>query len=297
MPLLYFYNKNQNVSTSLVLLALNLTAEITASLRLHHHRGIDRGKVNDHTHFFAMTSLSVQFECLSEKTTIIREVKLPPVTSVLQIKQYLEDKHNVPVCMQTLRHRSVVLNEDTSIRSLRLRAGDELHVSYYAAAECEALLSVIKWLETTLSIVRDKKDPDDYPLHPLDDLSNMFQPWRTPAKLANVEYFIAKGGLRCLMELYGSLLEHKWENMSNLWRYLEKSIIISLWDMSLEVSHRQLIVKEGGLRMCLASLTRVPVPANKPLLEIPCLKVVSFPDMFDPMLCNLISNVIGVLNG
>ena len=222
--------------------------------------------------FETCPSLSVHFECLSEKTTIIREVTLPPaVTTVLQIKQHLEDEYNVPVCMQTVRYGSVVLNEDTSIKSLRLRAGDELHMSYYATAECKKLLSVLRWLEATLSNVRgnvrDERNQEPYGYyHPLDRLADLFMP---SAELANKDYFIAQGGLKLLMELYGCLLKYEWENMADQWRYLEDRILLALRRLSrYTLSHGQLILKEDGLRMCLATLTRVSISTARRDLAI-----------------------------
>ena len=237
-------------------------------------------------------ALSVQFECLSEKTTIIREVKLPPVTSVLQIKQYLEDKHNVPVCMQTLRHRSVVLNEDTSIRSLRLRAGDELHVSYYAAAECEEVRSVIKRLES-LDKFCEFEENDTIPQY-MDDrvlefLSfDLFFPWVSPVKRANKQFFIANGGLSVLMELYRITLRHTWVKLPLELKVFELDLLSALWNLSETIPFRHAILKEDGLAMCMKSLVRVEVDGSNQLV-VPNLG----DDEEDHMItCRLISNTI-----
>ena len=241
-------------------------------------------------------ALSIHFECLSEKTTIIREVKLPPVTSVLQIKQYLEDKHNVPVCMQTLRHRSVVLNEDTSIRSLRLRAGDELHVSYYAAAECEEVRSVIKWVQAILRFLTDGEYPADIddtdPV--LEHLSfELFLPWESSVKRANKQFFIVNGGLGFLVQLHEHFLHYEWCELREPLKLLESDVLSVLWNLSDTFPFRHAIIRLGGLKNCIMSLLRVAVHPDKPLEDTSAPEETRY--LFNIVLHSTIQRAIGLL--
>lgn len=213
--------------------------------------------------------LSVHFECQSDKQTTIREVDLSPVTSVLGIKEYFEEKFNIPVCMQTLYHSSVVLRDDTSVASLRLRDGDTLHVSYHATAECEQLHHVIHWLETLASSFKEGDLPNASVLRNdqmLEQLAfDFFSPWNAPEKYANKQFFITNGGLKLLMQVYSNLLKYQWNDLPEDCKNLEPDILTSLGYLAIDIPFRHAILKESGLKMCLMSLLRVPVHADEPL--------------------------------
>ena len=215
-------------------------------------------------------SVSVRFECLSEKKTISKEVELPPVSSVQQIKEYFEEKYDIPVCLQTIRHNSVVLKQDTPVASLRLRHGDEFHLTYYAAAECQAVSGVIEWLEQLNNYFEESSIPYSFlDQRPLEDLSfELFSPWESATKRANKYFFIVNGGLRVLMRLCKVTLRFEWTNSDAAIKILESDMLSALWNLSEAVLFRHAILEEGGLSMCIESLLRVSVNGSEPL-EVP----------------------------
>ena len=213
------------------------------------------------------TSLLVRFECLSAKTITTNEIELPPVSTVQQIKEYFEEKHDIPVCLQTIRHSSVVLKQDTSVSSLRLRDGDEFHLTYYATAECQAVSGVIQWLEELNQYFEERNIPFYFlDRRVLRDLSfDLFFPWESAIKRANRHFFIVKGGLKVLMQLYKVILRPEWMKIDPAIKILEFDMLSALWNLSEAVLFRHAILEQDGLSMCIQSLLRMPVDGSEPL--------------------------------
>ena len=224
-----------------------------------------------------------------------REVELPSVTTVLGFKEHLEEKFNVPVCMQTLHHASATLRDDTSIASLRLRNGDKFVLSYYAAAECEETRRVIKWLETLASSFREGEVP--YVDFGSDEQrilgTELFFPYQKPTKIANKQLFVANGGLGVLMQVYGNLTKCNWESMSGESRFLESNVLSALLPLSNTLAYQPAILKEGGVKMCLTSLLRVPIYSDKPVRDISAPKDQQI--IFNLLLQESIKLALGVL--
>ena len=145
----------------------------------------------------------------SAKIITFSEVELPPVSSVQQIKEYLEEKYDIPVCLQTLRYSSVVLKQDTSVASLRLRHGDELQVSYYAKAECQEMRRVMRWLEAFVNcVVHGREFPQD-----VDE---------------EVDLLLGQHQVSTI-QLHKYLLTHQWEQ--TLLKIMEAQVLQVLWHL------------------------------------------------------------------
>ena len=241
----------------------------------------------------ATTTLSVSFECLSAKIITFSEVELPPVSSVQQIKEYLEEKYDIPVCLQTLRYSSVVLKQDTSVASLRLRHGDELQVSYYAKAECQEMRRVMRWLEAFVNcVVHGREFPQDVDeeVDLLESLSfELFLPWTTPVKLANKKVFVSNGGLNLTIQLHKYLLTHQWEQLPKLLKIMEAQVLQVLWHLCETLPFKQAVLNQGCLRSSIMSLLRVPILPNQPIIDT------STPDD-NFVVCETMKRAIGALS-
>ena len=234
------------------------------------------------------TSLLVRFECLSAKTITTNEIELPPVSTVQQIKEYFEEKHDIPVCLQTIRHRSVVLKQDTPVASLRLRHGDELHVSYYAKAECQEMRRVLRWLEAFVDctvhgrefpLALDKEEPV------LEYLAfDLFLPWDIPA---NKTVFISYGGLDLTIQLHKHLLSHQWDQLPRPLHLLEGQVLLVLWHLCETIPFKQAVLNGGCLSNSIMSLLRVPIISNQPIID-------ATNDNF--ALCKTMERAIGLLS-
>ena len=214
-----------------------------------------------------------------EKSSSLRELELPYDTRVvLDVKRYIENEFSIPVCVQTLRLASAVLRDDTPLSSLRLRSGDTLHVSYYAAAECEQLRYVIHWLERLVSSLREEGVPsrrnfserrrsavtgDNLLVH----LGRLFLPWGSPEKRANKLFFVQNGGLELMLQLFSLLLTQPWTEMPLQLKRIEYKLLSTLWNLCETYKIRHEVLRRGGLSMCLQSLLQVEVRSGEPIVD------------------------------
>ena len=244
------------------------------------------------------TTLSVHFECSSEKTATTKEVELPPgLPSVQQIKEYFEEKYDIPVCLQTLRRSSVVLKQDTPVASLCFRDGDELHVSYYAKAECQEMRRVMRWLEAFVNcVVHGGEFPQDLNKEErvLDNVGfELFMPWETPVKLANKKVFVSNGGLNLTIQLHNYLLSHQWDQLPGLLKAIENEVLLVLWHLCETLPFRHAILNGGCLRSSIMSLLRVPILPNQPIIDT---SATDFQEFYNSILSETIQRALGVIS-
>ena len=163
-----------------------------------------------------------------------------------------------------------LIQQDTSVASFRLRHGDELHVSYYAKAECQEMRRVLRWLEAFVDctvhgrdfpLALDKEEPV------LDDGFDLFSPWETPVKLANKKVFVYHGGRSLTIQLHRHLLSHQWEQLPGPLKLVEGQVLLVLWTLCETLPYRQAIYDEGCLSDAVKSLLRVPVLPGQPIID------------------------------
>ena len=178
---------------------------------------------------------------------------------------------DIPVCLQTLRRSSVVLKQDTLAASLSFREGDELHVSYYAKAECQEMRRVMRWLEAFVNcVVHGGEFPQDLNKEEevLEDMGfDLFTPWETPVKLANKQVFVSNGGLNLTIQLHNYLLNNQWEQLLGPLKVMERQVLLVWWHLCETLPFRHAILNGGCLRSSIMSLLRAPILPNQPIID------------------------------
>ena len=219
------------------------------------------------------------------------------MSSVQQIKEYFEEKYDIPVCLQTLRRSSVVLKQDTPVASLCFRDGDELHVSYYAKAECQEMRRVMRWLEAFVNcVVHGGEFPQDLNKEErvLDNVGfELFLPWETPVKLANKKVFVSNGGLNLTIQLHNYLLSHQWDQLPGLLKAIENEVLLVLWHLCETLPFRHAILNGGCLRSSIMSLLCVPILPNQPIIDT---SATDFQEFYNSILSETIQRALGVIS-
>ena len=96
----------------------------------------------------AVCTFELELMCSSTQSVETRALTLESFPeSVLDIKQHIEEEFNIPVYSQVIRYDSVVLKDSEDLRSLRIRTGDTLHVTFEAKAECADVREIKRWLD------------------------------------------------------------------------------------------------------------------------------------------------------
>ena len=208
--------------------------------------------------------------------------KLPPNACVLNLKQEIEDQFNIPVCVQSLVYESQCHSDAACLSALKMRSGDSLLVEYYSEGDCKEVIQVIHWMSLLLAVLKTENPSVDTGMSQgLEDLVMMgidagfiedlafeyFFPWLSPKKYVNKLHFVHNGGVDIILELYRLLLRNPWPRCVLKLKYIEYGILRILWNLSETFALRRLIVRHGGLQMCMKSLQRKVLEKGKPITD------------------------------
>jgi hypothetical protein len=161
------------------------------------------------------TVFHLQLNCTSRKSTDSKILSLSSFpSSTLELKQAIESRFSIPVCVQSVSYQLAPLSDEDSLLERRIRSGDTLSVSYLCEADCQLIREVIEWLKNVTAAIQIEHlteeggaNTDDifrtgcfeaeYPIL----LHKSFR-WLDPKCYANKLYFEAMGGLQAVIELY-----------------------------------------------------------------------------------------------
>ena len=202
------------------------------------------------------------------KTGLIEEgeIKLesPPHTQdILEVKKQVEKQFSIPVCVQTVSYNGYTLKNGIKLSDLRVRNGDMFHVEYLAKGDCTDLMKIISWLnELSNAMASGSSDLNDIAevgvqQHLLINLRTFFS-WDDPTSKSYVNklFFADSGGVGTILKVYELLLQKAWDQMSQLYKYLERWIIGSLWYFSQTVPLCRLLIQHNIIPMLTQSLLR-----------------------------------------
>ena len=157
----------------------------------------------------------LQLKCTSRKSTDSKILSLSSFpSSILELKQAIESRFSIPVCVQSVSYQLAPLSDSDSLLERRIRSGDTLSVSYLCEADCKLIREVIEWLKNVTATIQIEHlteeggtNTDDiikigffeseYPI-----LFHKSFRWLDPKCYANKLYFKAMGGLQAVIELY-----------------------------------------------------------------------------------------------
>ena len=236
--------------------------------------GCERGergtKVDGGQHEDCSFEAVLNLSCITSKqveTKTIKFVSFPK--DALDLKQKIEDEFSIPVCAQTLRYESTVISDSDDLRSICLRTGDTLHLTYRSKADCPEVQSVVRWLRSLLDLfqvhVPSLLDPlpsdGENALNTaiqqgfMEELrNNVFTPWGSNIKQMNKDYFISIGGLDTLVKLYSLLLAQDWHMCPTNVKHLELSFPVALYHIASTYRLRKVLIKYGCLELLMESL-------------------------------------------
>ena len=231
---------------------------------------------------FNLALYCTETQMIEYKPILIPPLSAPSATLVRDIKLRIETEHQIPTCVQTLLYESQTLVDDTDLRSLHIRSGDTLHITYYSKGNPKEVTVIINWLSQLLTAMRQKEPTVSTGLSQaidrclsverqggyLPNLTNdYFSPWLDPTKYVNKLHFAHNGGLDTVTEIYGILLRQPWPNCLKRMKYLECHILQIFWSFIETFPLRRLFIKRGGLQMCMKSLLRKVIQEDRPIKD------------------------------
>ena len=192
------------------------------------------------------------------------------------IKLAIEKQLGIPACVQVLSFNSQVISDDTSPSRMRMREGDTVVVSYSSEANISHLSELIATLKKILSLVRtvtaslrifrfigesihvrlsqecDSFNADNVP-------QTYFSRLLTGSPNSHHLYFIDKGGLKLLLQIYSTLHQLPWHELPYEMQQLEYSCLKILLDFSATLGIRYLILQRNIIDQVFKSLMRTKI--------------------------------------
>ena len=221
------------------------------------------------------TVFHVQLKCTSRKSTDSKTLELRTFPcSTLELKNAIEAKFSIPVCVQSLSYQLAPLTDSDNLVEKRLRSGDSLSVSYLCEGDCKLIRDIIEWLRDVVEVIQSSEASSastnsviwrgtEAGYH--ETLPIQLFDWLNPKAYVNKLYFDAEGGLKVLIKLYRELVNREWSTMPPLHKYLESFSMQSIGNFGENFPLRRLTLKEGVLDLVLTSLLRSELKQGEPI--------------------------------
>lgn len=204
--------------------------------------------------------------------------------TVLDVKRLVEKHLSIPVCVQDLTYDSQTVTDEMSLKSIGLRSGDTVHISYPCEADCDAIGIVIAWLyETTACLRNEKPTVRTYrnasalltklltmgvTQRLLEGLSQTyFGSFGEARTTVNRLYFLQMDGVRRLVELLTLIQRVPWSDQWRWMKYLEHQCLQVLWSLCETRHFGEAIYKHGGLECCIKALLHKSVARDDCLAD------------------------------
>ena len=218
----------------------------------------------------------------------IREVQEQRVVSTLgypsslqTIKQAIEDQLSVPVCVQTVRYRTQLIHDTTSLNRLRVREEDMFDVYYPNEARVRYVCDLISSLRRIISVLQAafnsltmstwitpatrtnlRRECHEFVTDNL-PLLKYFSVFPTGFPNSNQLYFIDKGGVVLLLQIYSTLHCLPWHRLSFDMQRLEYACLKIFRNFSATLGVRQLILRQNIINEVFKSLMRTKIERYK----------------------------------
>ena len=220
--------------------------------------------------------------CTTTKTTKEELLCLEqPPDTVLEVKEKIQSKFNVPVCCQALYFDSVLLREGESLYTYRIQDEDVLHVEYNSEADVEEVLDIVSTMRKMIPFIEsiqpelssesvsqdlDTRIRQNVKVAQVESLpSTYFFPHASARADANRLLFIHNGGMDLMHELHVVLLKQPWGTTPLEMQYLEHAILRTLANLSASILGGTQVFKRYTLSEIIESMLRVEIFPKKPI--------------------------------
>ena len=199
------------------------------------------------------------------------------------LKLAIERQLSVPACVQTLRFNTQLIRNSTRLKRLRVQDGDTFILHYPAEADVDYLSDIIDTLTRILAVLRVAMDSltqnkwiDGATHSDLARECDGFSPDNiflliksfstvvlTGIPNANLLYFIDRGGLKLLLEIYSLLHCLQWHQLPYELQQLEYSCLQIIWKFSATLGIRRLVLRPDIINQVFQSLMRTSIHRNE----------------------------------
>lgn len=219
-------------------------------------------------------TFELQLNCHARKSCAVETLQLYNLPSTaLEIKQAIQNKFSIPICVQTLSYQDHILSDEECVPDLyrHMRNGDILTVDYSSEADIQKISEIMKWIQSVNTVMLTKKSLTtsagarvvNLAVQPgrarrYDEiLALKIFDWLDDKSLVNKIYFYHCGGLNSLLKLYYTVIEIEWSDMDDTYKYLEIFCTQVLANFAETIEYRRMLHAHAGLKMAVRSLLRM----------------------------------------
>ena len=211
--------------------------------------------------------IRLQPSVINETTTVLKDKKItlpngPPKTG-LNLKSFLQDEFQIPICLQRLSFQSMELQDTQILRQIHLREDDIITVNYTTTGNLREVQQVLMSMEEMMRALETVADTLSRPVVPqmaiqvleliIDPviveglLVNYFIPSTSELSKTNRLYFTHNNGIHLTVRIHHLLTNISWEKLTLKMQLLEHSTLRLLWDISSTIGVRCLLFDYPGL--------------------------------------------------
>ena len=215
--------------------------------------------------------LVVVLACTSKESREKKTVSTSKVLqTVLDVKQLIQQMFSVPVCVQEFTYESQCFADSTSLKSISLRSGDTVYISYPSDADCAAIDDIIAWLHHVVVCLRNETPSVQHTVSGqlgilmrtgisqrlLESLAqNYFGAFGETKPTVNRLYFMQANGICLLIELLMLIQRVPWPEQFYYIKYIELHCLQVLWSICETREFGDVVCKHNGLECCIKGLT------------------------------------------
>ena len=217
--------------------------------------------------------IDVVLTCTSKKSTEKKTIRIDEAPqTVLDVKRLIQKQFSVPICVQEFTYESQRFVDTASLKSISLRSGDTVHVSYPSEADCAAIDKVLAWLQQVVLGLRNGvpsvRDPAGAQLRVLhlihdglngrllEDLAYVyFGTFGEAGPTVNRLYFMQANGICLLVELLTLAQKVAWPERLAHMKWVELGCLQVLWSICESREFGEVVCMHSGLECCVKALS------------------------------------------
>lgn len=221
--------------------------------------------------------LNVTLVCTVENTREDKKLVFkPPPSTVVELKQQIQEQLNIPACVQKLSFGHTRLEDDRTLHYYTIRDEDQLCLEYPIAAdvgEIQGTIDCMKRMAGFLDSIQSQltgnpvslevrtEIADNVDWTPVEKLASEYLLMSNPRAGTNRLLFVREGGLAVVHCLHSLLLRQPWEKICSVrLQYLENALLRVVWNVTACFELRREVLAYPHLENIVESFLRVPIP-------------------------------------
>ena len=205
----------------------------------------------------------------------------------LDAKLFIQQKFQIPVCLQKLSLQSLEISDKQSFNQLHLRDGDILTVNFTTQGNLHEIQAILDSMEAMIKVLKTSSEEIKGTLTPSTEnqlisclnsalveslIMKHFTPVKSEFAKVNRLYFVHNKGIDITLHLHQLLTEIPWEKHIIEMQFMEEMLLKTLYDLSANIGIDSLLfqhptilkqLSKSILRGSILPYKRIEAPHNQ----------------------------------